>query len=193
MSTCDINVLRVADMMFFTRRLKTSAQVVSSDMIALCCLLSILCPAIAGSWRHVRIGQPFVDLQDMTAIVHCDLLRGRVVRPAIGYETPSHFGLVRQAMSDAVAENGLDLDTDTLTNGDCGLDAILRNLERLQLSNARAAQVLRVFRSGGRIAAVNAMRIILLIWIRDNRDSQLLPGSHHKKIYVRRCVCSPFR
>ena len=48
----------------------------------------------------------------------------------------------RQAMADAVAINGLELDHATITNRDCGLDAILRNLERLELSDVTARLLL---------------------------------------------------
>jgi hypothetical protein len=119
----------------------------------------------AGSWRHVRVGQPFVDLPDFVLHHYRGLgsHNGPVPKP------------VEVALSNAVGLQGLELDTDTVTNGDCGLDAVLRNLERLQLAKPEAVQILRVLEKKGRQAALQAMRFMMLIWIRKNQNIEVAP------------------
>ena len=152
---------------------------------------SLVCLVRGGSWSHVRIGKPFVDLQDLSVVVHADFLRGVFSLPGEGYAAPSHMVHVEHAMCAAVAENGLDLDTNTVANGDCGLDAVLRNLERLQLNNPQAVRLLNALREGGRDAALNAMRLMLLIWIRDHSASEILPGIQNQESH-RHCFPSPW-
>jgi hypothetical protein len=52
----------------------------------------------------------------------------------------------------------------------------LRNILRLQLGNQRAQQIITHFQSHGRDAALQAMRCMLLLWIRDNANVEPLPG-----------------
>ena len=81
----------------------------------------------------------------------------------------------RQSMADAVAINGLELDHATITNGDCGLDAILRNLERLDLSDDTARLVLAQL-PRGRQKVLDILRFKLLIWLQKNRSMEIVPG-----------------
>ena len=81
----------------------------------------------------------------------------------------------RQSMADAVAINGLELDHATITNGDCGLDAILRNLERLDLSDDTARLVLAQL-PRGRQKVLDILRFKLLIWLQKNKGMEIVPG-----------------
>lgn len=78
-------------------------------------------------------------------------------------------------MADAVAINGLELDHATITNGDCGLDAILRNLERLDLSDDTARLVLAQL-PRGRQKVLDILRFKLLIWLQKNKGMEIVPG-----------------
>ena len=61
-------------------------------------------------------------------------------------------------------------------DGNCGPDAILRNLETMNLSCHHCQQILEVLRRRGRAAALQALRLKLLIWLRDHRGDEVLPG-----------------
>ena len=79
-------------------------------------------------------------------------------------------------MAQTVADNGLQLDHDTATNGDCGPDAILRNIERLQVNNIRANQLLRHLGTHGRESALLMLRLMLVVWVTSNKDVEIVPG-----------------
>ena len=63
----------------------------------------------------------------------------------------------------------------TACDGDCGPDAILRNLERLQLAGRHCQQVLQILQKRGREAALQAIRLLLLMWISDHASQEVLP------------------
>ena len=108
--------------------------------------------------------QPFVDLPDFV-LQHCDRSGASIGKP-----------VSQDSLSDAVGLQGLELDQDTVADGNCGLDAILKNLERLQeVAHPEAAKFLELLRRKGRGAALLAMRLRLLIWIRDNRGVVVIP------------------
>ena len=92
-------------------------------------------------------------------------------------QKPPGMESVEQLMSQAVSDNGLRLDHDTVTDGNCGPDAILRNLLRLQLTHAQARRIVQLFESRGRPAALQGLRLMLLIWIRDNVAMEIVPGT----------------
>ena len=73
--------------------------------------------------------------------------------------------------------NGLTIDHRTLRDGNCGPDAILRNLERLQPANDKSSNILGLLAKSDRHIAIKAMRLMLLIWIQANRSQELLEGS----------------
>lgn len=76
----------------------------------------------------------------------------------------------------AVAENGLELDEHTATDGNCGLDALLRNLERLNIQTAAAIKVMQVLVRQGRERAWQVIRLMLVLWICRNRNVEMLPS-----------------
>lgn len=76
----------------------------------------------------------------------------------------------------AAAENGLLVDEATLADGNCGLDAILRNLERLALQHKQVQQLTKILRRDGRERACHALRIMLLLYLREHSQCQLVPG-----------------
>jgi hypothetical protein len=116
---------------------------------------------MAQQWRSTVRGHPFVDLPDYS-------LNAKSRRA----------GESRQSVDDlamSVADHGLELDEATAADGNCGLDAMLRNIERLGLDAPPAVKVLDVLRRKGRDAALHVMRIMLLIWVRDNKDVEIVP------------------
>ena len=81
----------------------------------------------------------------------------------------------RRMIADAVHANGLILRSDTLTDGNCGADAILINLERLKLENAAQKLLRNLSRGFPRLQVIQALRFQLLIWVRDNQTVEVLP------------------
>lgn len=96
--------------------------------------------------------------------------------PPGDFARPPHWDAVESAIAAAALRNGLAVDTATASNGDCGVDALLRNIERLHLGNQASKQVLSVLQRRGREAALLTVRLQLLIWIRDHRGLEILPG-----------------
>ncbi len=84
--------------------------------------------------------------------------------------------LSQRDLSSAVSEYGVELDEETATDGNCGLDAMLRNLERLKISTEAANKIMNLLAKKGRASAWQAMRLMLLIWISRNPDVEILPG-----------------
>jgi hypothetical protein len=130
----------------------------------------------AGSWRGVRIGKPYVDLPDMALLAHGDVRSGRHIRLGRTAAKPLGFDIMKKSLAASVAVNGLELDEETLTNGDCGLDAVLRNLERIGMTNADSVRILRLIDSKGRQHAINQMRLLLLLWMIKHKTVEIVPG-----------------
>lgn len=140
-------------------------------------LLSILQGVLisGGSWRGVRLGPPLLDLRDHGITAHAAIGSASFRRPLASYTRPDSMGQIEQLMAQAVADNGLRLDQETATNGDCGPDAILKNILRLKLTCPRAQQLRKHYQKHGREAALRALRIMLLIWIREHANTEVVP------------------
>jgi len=77
---------------------------------------------------------------------------------------------VVEAVRRAAFNNGLSLNTSTATDGNCGIDAILRGLERFDApTTAECREVLATLHTKGRAAALAHLRKMLVKWIRRNR------------------------
>ncbi|OLQ15572.1 hypothetical protein AK812_SmicGene152 [Symbiodinium microadriaticum] len=64
----------------------------------------------------------------------------------------------------------------TCTDGNCGLDAIISNLKRLDLTEPALAQkVQTVLNKKDLTSACQVLRLGLLVWIRDNEHQEILP------------------
>lgn len=64
----------------------------------------------------------------------------------------------------------------TCTDGNCGLDAIISNLKRLDLTEPALAQkVQTVLNKKDLSSACQVLRLGLLVWIRDNEHQEILP------------------
>ena len=100
---------------------------------------------LAGPLRFTRIGPPQTELVDY-AISAFDSLQNHQVAPALQNRPPDIEALIDKA----VRYNGLAMDRNTIADGNCGPDAILRNLERLALSNERSRQALSTLQRKGR-------------------------------------------
>lgn len=118
---------------------------------------------MAKQWRSTFRGRPFVDdLPDFAL---------NVKRRHAG-----EFNLSTDDLAMSVADHGLELDEATAADGNCGLDAMLRNIERLGLDTPSAAKVLDVLRRRGRDTALHVMRLLLLVWVRNNIDLEIIPS-----------------
>ena len=142
-------------------------------------LAVILANCVAGApWGYTRLGPPMLDLSNFTMSV-IEVLEGGLPQPKpppCDAEPPAGLGDVERALANAVADNGLQLNTNTLANGDCGPDAILLNLERLALQNPQAQRILNTLQARGRQAALHCIRLMLLIWVRDHTSLEVVPG-----------------
>ena len=90
--------------------------------------------------------------------------------------TEENRAAIEEAIEARAQDNGLTIDHATLTDGNCGPDSILRNLERLQPTDTNSSKILRVA-ARDRHRALAAMRLMMCIWIRDNASVELLPGT----------------
>ena len=79
------------------------------------------------------------------------------------------------AIQQAAKVNRLELDADTHSDGDCGPDAVLRNLERLQPTGTASTQVLTSLARQGRKSAIQAIRRLLVQWLRSPAGSAVVP------------------
>jgi len=136
-------------------------------------LVGWICAA-ASSWHHVRLGPPLLDLRDHTLSAFNNI---GLPMPSASDSRPAEMAIVEQMMAQAVSQNGLRLDLETASNGDCGPDAVLRNILRLQLQGQRARQIARHFQQHGREGALQALRYMLLIWLRDHAHVEIVPGT----------------
>ena len=62
----------------------------------------------------------------------------------------------------------------------CGPDAPLRNIERLEFQcelNASAKKVLTVLPKKDRDRAIGSIRLMLMVWLRDHANNELLPST----------------
>lgn len=91
---------------------------------------------------------------------------------AKGLTADEHDALVC-AINSAAAKNGLQVDTDTAADGDCGPDALLRNLERHAADGdygTRACTQLK-----GRKPALNLLRKLLVQRVKSHSSTSVLP------------------
>ena len=146
----------------------------SPKMIALqgSCLMVLGAVLDAG---FTRLGPPSTDLPSYVAIAY-SCLTSLPPAPAPEEELPNGWNQVESALEAVAHTNGLMLDRETATDGDCGLDALLRNIQRLSRLNKHAQDVLSVLQCKGRKAALTALRLKLLIWLRDHRNEEILPA-----------------
>ena len=93
-----------------------------------------------------------------------------------GLLTEENRATIEEVIEARAQDNGLTIDHATLTDGNCGPDSILRNLERLQPTDTNSSKILRVA-ARDRHRALAAMRLMMCIWIRDNASVELLPGT----------------
>lgn len=127
---------------------------------------------VAGGAGVTRLGNEVrVELPNFTATEYARLARGH--SPPSFDHVPSP---ILSAVAAGAAANGMVLNTSTDMNGNCGLDAILRNLHRLDHVNARTAPILRALHSGDRGAALHLMRLLLINWIDNNKGVEILEG-----------------
>ena len=81
----------------------------------------------------------------------------------------------RSLLEDGLRANGL-MRQETVSDGNCGLHAILLNLLRLELQTEPASGILSLIEKKGLGAACMALRLNLLLWIRDHAAEELVPS-----------------
>ena len=110
-------------------------------------------------------------------------------RPLLGeypdYTLAHNFGLEQQsagasdnqtALEAGIRANGLMIQ-ETVTDGDCGLHAILFNLQRLRFQTEPAARILSLLEKKSLDSACQALRLSLAIWLRDLPAEELIPDT----------------
>ena len=121
--------------------------------------------AIMG-WTYAAVVPPQTQLPDCMATASRS-------EPCL---TKKNREAIEAAIEARAQDNGLTIDHATLTDGNCGPDSILRNLERLQPTDTNSSKILRVA-ARDRHRALAAMRLMMCIWIRDNASVEVLPGT----------------
>ena len=116
-----------------------------------------------GPWRYSCSGPPQTQLADYMARA-CR----RCQSVSLGADNRAELEVAIRARA---LRNNLDIDDSTFSDGNCGPDAILRNLERLQVGTPAIQRILEQLRRRGRLAAIAAMRLMLLIWVRNNAQT----------------------
>ena len=130
-----------------------------------------------ATWRYARIGQPEANLLDFFSGRLNELLAFAAAAANRPSQTsrPNHITQAEQDLSLQVEVQGLCLNQSTVTDGNCGLDAILRNLERLNVQSPMARRVLSVLQARGRQAALRLMRDPVVGWLRQNQNQYVVP------------------
>ena len=108
--------------------------------------------ACGKKWQYTRIGPPQMQLLDFAATqwdTKVTKAAGSATeRPPNNFAKPKGWSSLEDAIAGAASANGLTVDRDTLANGDCGPDAILRNLQRMQLQNQAAQEIFKYWARG---------------------------------------------
>ena len=78
----------------------------------------------------------------------------------------------------AISPNGLALNDETLRDGNCGLDAIIRTIAEVprETRPAVAAELMHVLEQHGRLAALKWLRARLVAWLKANPETEILDG-----------------
>ena len=103
------------------------------------------------------------------------LHRCRSAKPNKAFEKPQSWSALEDAIEKVALLNGFSLDRSTLSNGECGVDAILRNLEWLNLPDAGAREVVAALRLHGREAALSLLRAKVVKWLSLHPTTEVLP------------------
>lgn len=119
-------------------------------------------------WCHVTSGRPLVDQTDFILEAYSRCRKSSASRSSCDVSADT-----QKLLEATLSQNGLNLNKLTDARGDCGLDAILRNLERLDLPGAQ--DILTVLSRRGRAFALQALRLKFLIWLKQNLDHEMLP------------------
>ena len=138
----------------------------------------LLVLALLMAWRYVPQGPPQTELVNFLVEAFAHAAVSSDASSSDNLLAPGGRGReqVLCAIEAVASRNGLCVDHDTVSDGDCGLDALLRNLLRLQLGNPAAVQLAQCFHAKGRGSALHAMRLKLLIWIRQHANLEIVPG-----------------
>ena len=147
-----------------------------SNAVTVLCLCSAVCFLLAGTvsnhWGYTRLGPPQTFLPDAAAAFAQNPQRGRVQDTA----PLSNWDKTVQAITRVAQVNGLCPDIETRSDGNCGPDSILRNLERLNLDAPTCQEVLRILRESGRDAAILHIRKMVVKWLRRHSCDEVLQG-----------------
>ena len=110
---------------------------------------------------------PRLDCADYVAVV---------VARAAPPTGPPAAPATQEALRTGIARHGLRVVEETASDGECGIDAMLHNLERLRPQTQKTQDVLATLARRGREAAFSVMRLQLLIRVRDHATAEVVPG-----------------
>ena len=139
------------------------------------CLVVLLAVAagVHSQWQYMSFGPPQVHLADAAA-ASMDLVSDSC-RPAGA--VPQNWDQVGQAVSAVASASGLALGCNTWSDGNCGPDSVLRNLERLRPCNAASQAVLKTLAEQGRHSAIQQIRRLAGRWMRRHSSHEILPAT----------------
>ena len=122
-----------------------------------CTLLFCVCMAVWGGFTRLGDKKGFDELPDLfVGMVERAAQQNKGQLVVKDHFRKQELQVLTQEVSQNIAHNGLTLDDDTLRDGNCGLDAILRCLLNLPESqqNSMIRQIIEHFNRHGRIRAL---------------------------------------
>ena len=88
----------------------------------------------------------------------------------------SDISTIRVRINRDVANNGLALDEETLRDGNCGIDAVVRGLGRLEQKSQMVQAVLALLERSGRLPVIDYLRKLAIAYLKDHLADEFLQG-----------------
>ena len=83
---------------------------------------------------------------------------------------------VRANINQDVANNGLTLDDETLRDGNCGIDGVLRGLGRLEQKSQMIEAILKLLEGRGQLHVIDWLRKLAIAYLEDHLHDEFLEG-----------------
>ena len=83
---------------------------------------------------------------------------------------------IRANINKDVANNGLALDEETLRDGNCGIDGVLRGLGRLEQKSQMIEAILQLLERNGRLHVIDWLRKLAIAYLNDHVNDEFLEG-----------------
>ena len=119
------------------------------------------------AWRDGKVVSLVSDLADFASRSSRD-----------SYKRPAEFKVEEElvaALKQLAAQYKCILDQEIVANGDCGLHAILKNVQRLQCNDDFAKKLLATLARTGLQQACRLLRLKLCLWLKQHSALEILP------------------